>query len=95
MPFQQCRSPEHLSNTYALYPVIVLLLPFNDAVKRTTGYTELCCYYLGLGPSFYQAFAYGALCFGVQELPYVHRNVAEISYALIFKVPVINYGRVT
>ena len=83
MPFRHYRSPEHLFNTYALYPLIVLLLPLNDAVKRPTSYTELCCYY--------QAFAY--VVFMLWYLGIAIEMLLKIAF--IFKVPVINYGRVT
>ena len=79
MPFNDFGSPERLFNTYVFYNYLSMMLSKDPQV------TQSCVATIKrLHMEFY------ALVFRI-----CHRDVAENSYALIFKVPVINYGRVT
>ena len=79
MPFKDFGSPEDPFNTYAFYYYLSMMLSKDPQV------TQSCVATIKrLHMEFY------ALVFRNY-----HRNVAENSYALIFIVPVINYGRVT
>ena len=79
MPFKDFGSQEHLFNAYAFYYYLSMMLSKDPQV------TQSCVATIKrLHMEFY------ALVFSNCQ-----RNVVENSYALILKVPVINYGRVT